>query len=222
MRFNSTVYRVDLGLQVLPQHIIYGEAYLDYLSEAFDLSRLGTVSAPDIGGQLIRNVTRLTTLTFCGIRTLETSNPAIVVTGVGDLSSVASVNIDHELRHNLMLDAFAGYENNEYQGISRIDNVFTGAIGGKHLPSRNLYVGASYSYQQPATSGGTPGLPHARSIVMLRVSTRFSAQVSADREAQLFWHGPVGGKIDRLVGFDVVGQTPPAGLVLRPRHNARR
>ena len=32
---NSTVYRVDLGLQILPRHIIYGEIYAGYLVQNF-------------------------------------------------------------------------------------------------------------------------------------------------------------------------------------------
>lgn len=172
-RFDSTVYRVDLGLQILPRHIIYGEAYLGYLREVFDASSLGAVSTPDAGGQLVWNVTRLTTLTFSGIRAFQTSNPAIVATGVGYLSSLASVSVDHELRHNLLLNANASYENDAYQGISRTDNVFTGGAGVKYLLSRNLYVGASYDYQQRASNGRTQGTPYSQSILMLRISTQF-------------------------------------------------
>lgn len=172
-RFDSTVYRVDLGLQILPRHIIYGEAYLGYLREAFDASSLGAVSTPDAGGQLVWNVTRLTTLTFSGIRAFQTSNPAIVATGVGYLTSLASVSVDHELRHNLLLNANASYENDAYQGISRTDNVFTGGAGVKYLLARNLYVGASYDYQQRASNGRTPGTPYSQSMLMLRISTQF-------------------------------------------------
>jgi hypothetical protein len=173
MRFNSTVYRVDLGLQVLPRHIIYGEAYLGYLTQIFAVSSLGSVSTPDAGGQVVWNVTGLTTLTFSGIRTFQTSNPAIVGTGVGYLSSVATVNIDHELWHNLLFNANVGYENDAYQGVSRTDNVFTGGIGVKYLLTRHLYFGLAYSYQQRASSGSTAGLPYSQSIVILRVSTQF-------------------------------------------------
>ena len=173
MRFNSTVYRVDVGLQILPRHIIYGEAYLGYLDEIFDVSSLGSVSVPDAGGQIVWNVTGLTTLTFSGMRTFQTSNPAIVVTGVGYLSSVATVNVDHELRHNLLLNANAGYENDAYQLVSRTDNVFTVGIGIKYLLTRNLCLGAAYSYQQRASNGSAAGLPYSQSIVMLRVSTQF-------------------------------------------------
>lgn len=173
MRFDSTVYRVDVGLQILPRHIVYGEAYIGYLRQVFDASSLGSVSTPDAGGLLVWNVTKLTTLTFSGLRAFQTSNPAIAMTGVGYLSSLVGVSMDHELRHNLLLNANAGYENDSYQGISRTDNIFTGGIGIKYLLTRNLYLGTSYSYQQRASTGGTPGQPYSQSTLMLRISTQF-------------------------------------------------
>jgi hypothetical protein len=66
---NSTVYRVDLGLQILPRHIIYGEIYAGYLVQNFSSSSFGSTSAPDVGGRLVWDATRLTTLTFTGLRT---------------------------------------------------------------------------------------------------------------------------------------------------------
>lgn len=172
IRFNSTVYRVDLGLQILPQHIVYGEAYLGYLIQSFDASRLGAVSAPDAGGLVVWNVTRLTTVTFSGLRTFQTTNPAIVSTGVGYLASIATVNVDHELWYNLLVNFNAGYENDAYQGVSRSDHVFTAGAGLKYLLIRNLYFSAAYNYQQRASGGSTAGLPYSESTMIFRISTQ--------------------------------------------------
>jgi hypothetical protein len=84
-----------------------------------------------------------------------------------------TVNMDHELRHNLLVNANASYENDTYQGISRADNVFTAGISLKYLLNRNLYLSPSYSYQQRISSGGAAGLLYSQSIVMLRLSTQF-------------------------------------------------
>ena len=173
VRFNSTVYRVDLGLRILPMHIIYGEVYLGYLSEIFAASSLVSVSTPDAGGRLIWNVTRFTTLTFNGVRTFQTSNPEISITGSGYLDSAVTANVDHELRHNLFLNANVGYENDAYNDVSRTDNVFSAGAGIKYLLNRNLYLGGSYGYQQRSSSGTMPGIPYTQSILMLRLSTQF-------------------------------------------------
>jgi hypothetical protein len=170
---NSQGYRVDLGLQILPAGLAYGEIYAGYLSQNFFTSRLAPISGLDAGGRLVWNVTRLTTATFNAFRTVNTSNSTISNTGTGYLDSAVVVNIDHELLHNLLLNANAGYENDAFQGVSRTDNVLSAGASVKYLLNRNLYLGASYSYQQRTSGGSAAGTPYAQSILMLRLSTQF-------------------------------------------------
>jgi hypothetical protein len=170
--FNSTIYRVDTGLEILPRHLMFGEVYVGYLTQSFQNSSLSSTSTPDAGGRLVWNVTRLTTLTFNGIRTFQTSNPTSG-TGSGYLQSVATASVDHELRHNILLNVIAGYENDSYQGISRNDNVFSAGAGVRYLLNRNLFLAGSYSYQQRTSSGNAAGTGYSQSIVMLRLGTQF-------------------------------------------------
>jgi hypothetical protein len=172
VNFNSTIYRVDTGLQILPRHLIYGEAYVGYLAQNFQSSSLGSVSAADGGGRLVWNVTPRTTLNFNGIRTFQTTNPTSGI-GVGYLQSVVTASVDHELRHNLLLNARAGYENDTYQGTSRNDNTFSAGASMRYLLNRNLFMAGSYSYQKRASSGSAAGIPYSQSIVMLRLGTQF-------------------------------------------------
>jgi hypothetical protein len=171
--FNSLGYRADIGLQILPAGVAYGEIYAGYLSQDFRTSSLSPVSGLDAGGRLVWNVTRLTTATFNALRTVNTSNPTVGNTGTGYLASTVEVNLDHELLRDLLLNANAGYENDAFQGISRTDNVFSAGAGVKYLLNRNLYLGGSYSYQQRASSGIAAGVPYAQSIFLLRLSTQF-------------------------------------------------
>jgi hypothetical protein len=173
INFNSTVYRIDTGLQILPRHLIYGEVYIGYLSQSFHSSNLGSTSTPDVGGHVVWNPTRLTTLNFNAVRTFQTTNPGISGLGTGYLQSLGTVSIDHELRHNLLLNAGASYENDSYQGISRTDNIFSAGANVRYLLNRNLYLGASYAYLQRSSSGTAAGIPYSQSIVMLRLSTQF-------------------------------------------------
>jgi len=170
--FNSQGYRADLGLQILPRGLVYGEIYAGYLSQNFWVSSLGSISAPDAGGRVIWNVTRLTTLTLNASRAVNTTNPSIG-NGTGYLTSVGALNVDHELLRNVLLNANVGYEIDEFQGLSRTDNVFTAGAGVKYLVNRNLYLGGTYTYQQRSSSGTAAGSPYAQSIVMLRVSAQF-------------------------------------------------
>jgi hypothetical protein len=170
--FNSPVYRVDAGLQILPRHLLYGEVYVGYLTQKFQTSTLPTTTTPDAGGMLVWNVTRLTTLNFNAVRTFETTNPTSLI-GAGYLQSSVTASADHELRHNLLLNAYAGFENDNYQGISRDDNILSAGASIKYLLIRNLYLAGSYGYMQRTSTGINAGTPFSQSIVMLRLSTQF-------------------------------------------------
>ena len=119
------------------------------------------------------NVTQLTTLNFNAIRAFQSSNPTVSGTGAGYLQSVVAASVDHELRHNILLNAGAGYENDSYQGISRSDNVFSAGASVRYLLNRNLYVAGSYSYQQRTSSGIAATTPYSQSIVLLRLGAQF-------------------------------------------------
>jgi hypothetical protein len=168
---NSNVYRVDFGLQIAPRHLIYGEAYVGVLAQTFHSSSLPSTTTPDFGGRMLWNVTPLTTLTFNGIRAFQTSNTTAVNTGVGYLQTVVTATVDHELRYNLLVNANASYENDNYQSITRSDNIFTASAGLRYLVNRHLFLGGSYSYQQRTTNAS--GAQYSQSIVTVQVGTQF-------------------------------------------------
>jgi hypothetical protein len=172
VRSNSTGYRANIGLQILPRHILSGEIYAGYLSQIYDVSSLGSISGLDAGGRLVYNVTRLTTATFTGLRTVIPSNATIAnTTGTSYLATTVAANVDHELLRNLLLNASAGYENDTYHGVSLTNNIFSVGVGFKYLLNRNLYLGGSYNYQQ---RNSTPaGSSYTQNILMVRLSTQF-------------------------------------------------
>jgi len=164
-------------LQILPRHIIYGQAYVGYLVQNYARSGLGSTASPDYGGRLIWNVTRLTTLTFDGLRTFNTGTPTVGGTavtgsaGTGYLTSTITANADHELLRNLLFNLNASYENDSFQGITRTDNVFTAGAGLTYRMNRNLFLGGSYSYYQRSST--LAGASFTQNILMLRVGTQF-------------------------------------------------
>jgi hypothetical protein len=174
---DSSTYHVDLGLQILPRHLIYGEAYVGYLVQNFAQSGLPSTSAPDYGGRLVWNVTPLDTLTFTGSRIFTTGTPAVggvTVTGPagnGYLTTTITANADHELLRNLLLNLNTTYTNYSYQGITRTDNSFVGGAGLKYLINRNLFVGGLFSYQRYISTAS--GASFTQNILTLRVGTQF-------------------------------------------------
>jgi hypothetical protein len=174
---NSTTYRVDTGLLIAPRHLISGRVYVGYLVQNYAQSSLGSTSAPDYGGELVWNVTPLTTLTFGGLRTFYTGTPASSTTqvagpaGSGYLASTIAVNADHELLRNLLLNVSASYENDSFQGIVRTDDVFIGGGGFRYLVNRNFFLGGSFSFQRRASTAA--GASYSQSILMVKLGTQF-------------------------------------------------
>ncbi len=173
IRFNSSGYRVDIGLRIVPRHIVYGEVYVGYLAQIYAMPGLSSIAATDAGGRLTWNITRLTTFTFSGLRIPVESNPSIGTTGAGYLATIATANADHELLRNLLLNVNASYEIDAYQGITRTDNVVSTGAGFKYFLSRYLYLGISYDFQRRQSMGSAAGTSYTQNILMLRVSTQF-------------------------------------------------
>lgn len=171
-RPNFSTYRVDLGLQILPRHLISGEAYVGYLVQKFDQSSLGSTSTPDYGGRLTWSITPRTTLNFTGLLTFNTGNPGAGLPSAGNsyLSSVFTASASYELLHNLQVGLTGAYINNSFQGITRTDNVIVLGAGFKYQVDRNLFLGGEFSYAEQNSTGG---LPFTQNVLTVRASTQF-------------------------------------------------
>ena len=170
---NSQGSRADIGLTVQPAGLIYGEIYAGYLQQDFRSPALAPISGIDAGGRIVWNVTRLTTVRLEGLRTIEESSAAIGVASSGYLHSEVTARLDHELLRNLLLDFKAGYSNDAFYGISRTDENYLAGAAVKYLVNRNLYLGASYDFQERSSGGPARGPGFTQNIVMLRASTQF-------------------------------------------------
>jgi hypothetical protein len=172
---NSTTYRFDLGLQILPRHIIFGNVYAGYLVQNY--TSLASTPFPDYGGELVWTVTTLTTLTFDGLRTFYTGTPATTPTlipgpaGNGYFASSVGARADHELLRNLLLNVNATYELDNFQGISRTDNVYGAGAGVTYFVNRHLFLGGSFSYYKRSSTAAQSS--YTQNVVMLRVGTQF-------------------------------------------------
>jgi uncharacterized protein (PEP-CTERM system associated) len=88
----------------------------------------------------------------------------------GYFSTSGGVSVDHELRRNVILSAGFNYTNNDYQGISREDDVTTARLGARYLLNRNLYLSGGYNYT--ARDSSVAGADYDDNVVMLRLSTQ--------------------------------------------------
>lgn len=187
-RANFSTYRADFGLQILPRHLISGEAYAGYLIQNPAHSSFGSTSNPDFGGRLTWAITQLTTLNFTGLVTFNTGTPGgttfstgapapgstTFITGSAGnsyLSRTITANANHELLRNVLVNLGATYGNYTFQGITRTDNFVILGAGLRYLVNRNLFLGGSYLFTQYTST--IPRSSYNQNVVTLRVGTQF-------------------------------------------------
>ena len=98
--------------------------------------------------------TQLTTVTATGSRTIEDS--AIIGSG-GYLSTGVGLQIDHEFKRNVILGAALSYSEDDYEGIDRNDNRFSGTLSATYLVNRRLGVSLAASHMEQSSDGADAG-----------------------------------------------------------------
>ncbi len=171
---DSNGFRADIGARIDLTGVTYVEVFAGYLAQYYT-APLSNITGLDAGANIVWNVTPLTTISLRGERSAQDTNDFVAVAAgtpqnsPGYLLSTANLNIDHELLRNLLLNAQLSYENDDFIGIQRTDNIFAASVGAKYLLSRYVYLGANYVYAYRTSSGASAINPYSNNIVLFRV-----------------------------------------------------
>ncbi|MEO7387068.1 MAG: outer membrane beta-barrel protein [Gammaproteobacteria bacterium] len=128
----------------------FGEVYAGYRSWSFEDSRFEDIDGLAFGADLAWNVTGLTTLTVSVSSTIESTT---IVDASGIQRTAIGLDVDHELRRNLLLYVRAARANEDFQGIDRDDELFDGSFGARYLMNRHFYIQAGVTQEKRDTSG---------------------------------------------------------------------
>lgn len=145
---NSHGYQVTVGSQVDITGLIFGEIGLSYNAREFDSDEFRDVNGWGGNGKLTWNVTPLTTIV--GELTSEILETTVVYDGDvanSDFQNTFSIDVTHELLRNLLINANGAYIRDDFQGTSRVDNVFLVGGGVTYLLNRNFSLDATYTFQ---------------------------------------------------------------------------
>jgi hypothetical protein len=164
---NSQGFETVVGLGIDLGGVTRADVFAGYLAQFYESSDFDTVSGPSFGASLTWNVTGITTVTASLTRTLEETT---TVGAAGYFATDAIVNIDHELLRNLILNAFGGYGNNDYEGISRNDNVWIAGAGVEYLMNRYMSLDAKYRYDTRDSSDSEED--YARNLILLSLNLK--------------------------------------------------
>jgi uncharacterized protein (PEP-CTERM system associated) len=100
-------------------------------------------------------------------RTLQETTQA---GAAGYFSTDALINIDHELLRNLLLNAFGGFINNNYEGISRNDDIWTGGVGAEYLMNHYASIDLKYRYDTRDSSESDEN--YERNLILLSLDLK--------------------------------------------------
>ncbi len=159
---DSSGYEVAAGTAVDITEILTGSVFAGYRAQDFKDSRLGTINGVGFGGDLTWNVTRLTTIQAQLSREIE---PSTLNGASGFFSSIAGVSADHELLRDLLVGLNFQYINDDFQGISRNDDIFDEGAHVTYLMNRYLHL--SLRYSRLDRSSNVNGVNFGRDLVMI-------------------------------------------------------
>jgi hypothetical protein len=134
VRRNSHGWEIDGGTAIALTSITTAEVYVGYLQQDYENPLIPSVSAPSFGGNLIWNVTPITTVRASFSASVAETT---LVLASSSYEYGAQLTVEHELLRNLLLLGSAGYVRDDYQGNPRKDNTFGANAGARYLLNRN-------------------------------------------------------------------------------------
>lgn len=143
---SSTGYSAVTGLALDLGGNVFGELYIGYLQQLYDDNDVDTVGGVDGGLSLTWNVTTLTTVTANVVRTV---NQTTDENTAGILTTATTLQVDHELLRNLILNAHFSYVNDEFDNINsrnETQDYYIGGVGAQYLFNRNFSANLGYRF----------------------------------------------------------------------------
>lgn len=161
---DSTGYAAVIGSDFRLSNLAQGGIYVGYQSQSYDDPTLSDITGLSYGANVEWYVTPLTTVTFNADATVSET----VTAASGYLSQSVGVRVDHELLRNLLLNATVGYQNDDYTGLNRTDDIVSAGLGAQYLLNRNFSIDLGYNYIERNSS--IIGSDYTRNIIGLTLT----------------------------------------------------
>lgn len=142
---NSSGVSVQGGVTLELSRLLIGTIQVGYLDRRYVDPRLRNFSGLSFNGNLLWNVTTLTTLRFRASRSIEDTSSAQVA---GNVRSDFRFYVDHELYRYLILSGDVGYGNFRPNGVGFGGDEYTAGTGLRYLIDRRFSIGAGVRYSE--------------------------------------------------------------------------
>jgi hypothetical protein len=164
--FNSHGSEILGGVNFQITSLLTGEVGIGYFQQDFS-----HVPNQNLGGFAVHATgqwfpTELTTVTVKLNRLVQDS--AIQVSA-GYVDTGGMIEVDHELRYNVILSGIFSYNDDSYQGVDRTDERWTAGIGGKYLFTREVGLGLNFNHDSQVSTGANRFINFDINRVMLNL-----------------------------------------------------
>jgi hypothetical protein len=140
---DSEGYSAVVGTAVNFSGKLRGDVSAGWMSQDYDSPVLEDIDAMKYGASLTWNITGLTSLIGEVNRSVEETVQGLAS---GYIASSYDLTLEHELRRNILLNANLGYDNNDYEGLNREDDIVYAGVGGDYLLMRGVSLTANYLF----------------------------------------------------------------------------
>ncbi len=161
---DSKGYAAVIGSDFRLSNLAQGGFYIGYQVQNYDSAALSDINGLSYGADIEWYATPLTTVT---LNADSIVNETVLVAS-GYLSQSVGLRVDHELFRNVLLNANVGYQNDDYTGASRTDDITTAGFGADYLLNRNFSINVGYNYTDRSSTA--PGVDYKRNIVGLTLT----------------------------------------------------
>ncbi len=152
---NSTGFDALVGTEIDFTGVIFGEVSAGYTRREYDDNDLENVDGFAGNAGVTWNITPLTSLIFDGQAGIdETTVTYQGDTATSNLYAGLGLNVYHELRRNIVLNANAEYVRDDYEGTGRTDDTYTAGAGISYLINRRFTLDATYNFSHRQSDDG--------------------------------------------------------------------
>ena len=96
-----------------------------------------------------------------------------IANAAGYLSTSTSIQIDHELMRNVLLNGSLTWSTDDYEGIDRTDDRLQASVGGTYLVNRTVGISLAASHFEQSSDGTGGGVDFSVNRLSLSLVAQF-------------------------------------------------
>jgi hypothetical protein len=146
---DASELKIDGGFDFSLTHVLTGEIAAGMVTRSYQDPSLAETAGASVDIRLKWFPSMLTNVTIDGGRSIEETT----VDGAASLVSTrGEVRLDHELLRNLIFSGSMGYENQEFTGGLRNDDILKGTVSGRYMINNNIHLDAGWEFVDRTSS----------------------------------------------------------------------